>query len=168
MNILSRPSPETSPKIPACRREMKKTQGKGCGHELSGSLPMPFLGLELFTSFSETLRVLRRLTAGGAAGSGSSSPVYPEPVSQGPLFVWLPSELTAAPLWLTSFLSGFWGAKAEHYSLLLLFLPKLFLGCTVPRLINAPSTSPGPMLWKLSCKKSRTTTGQAEAALLLA
>ena len=52
--------------------------------------------------FSWTLRAPRRLAAWGAVGRGSSSWAYPLNLSLKPRFPWLPSELTAAPPWLTS------------------------------------------------------------------
>ena len=79
---------------------------------------------------SWTPRAPMRLATRGAVSSGSSSPAYPRTCLHGPLFLLRLSELTAAPLWLTSFLQHFqstaWGL-CSHFS-----YPEPFLCLTVP------------------------------------
>ena len=50
MNILLKPSPEMSPKIPACRREKPEDRGPSKGSwEATQIIPFPFSSTSFFT-----------------------------------------------------------------------------------------------------------------------
>ena len=132
MTILPKPSPETSRKIPASKREVKASRQR-TKHASS------FLSFPPTSFFTGTCLL-------SSKAMGSWQPVLDESTEPDP----------KAPFSLTSQ----W-AKAAQPRLSCCFLyAKPFLVLLSPDLINIPSESPGPLLWNLSHMKSRTRTLQ--------
>ena len=131
MNILLKPFPETSPKIPALRWRTQHS------HSPSGEQPAPF---PFPSSSSTSFPTGWCLLTSKAMGSWQLVPGWsPEPVPKGP------SSLTSQ-----------WAQAAQLRLSCCCFYAKAFPVSLTAALINASSESPGLVLWNLSYTKSVT------------